>query len=67
METTSPLNPNKPKPGRYESSDDGHLVMPGKYTVEIYLLKNGVAEKIISETAFKIKSLNSQLKIIKPI
>ena len=62
METTSPLNPNKPKPGRYESSDDGHLVMPGKYTVEIYLLKNGVAEKIISETAFKIKSLNSQLK-----
>ena len=62
METTSPLNPNKPKPGRYEISDDGHLVMPGKYTVEIYLLKNGVAEKIISETAFKIKSLNSQLK-----
>ena len=62
METTSPLNPNKPKPGRYESSDDGHLVMPGKYTVEIYLLKNGVTEKIISETSFLVKGLNSQIK-----
>ena len=59
-ESTSPINPNKAKPGRYESSDDGHLVAAGIYSVEIMLLKNGISEEIVPKTNFTVKALNNQ-------
>ncbi|MBI1837455.1 MAG: glycosyl hydrolase [Flavobacteriia bacterium] len=56
-ETTSAIKISKSTPGRYESADDGFLVSEGEYTVEVYLLNNGVSEKIIEPTKFKVKSL----------
>jgi photosystem II stability/assembly factor-like uncharacterized protein len=61
METTSPINPNKSKPGRYDNADEGFLIAAGDYAVEVYLLKNGVSELVITKTDFKVKSLNSQI------
>ncbi len=65
METTSPINPNKPKPGRYDSGDEGFLVTPGIYSVEVLLVKNGISELIVPATAFHVKSLNN-LSTAKP-
>lgn len=60
MESTSPVNPNKGKPGRYESADEGYLVTAGNYTVEVVLLKNGTTEQLIAPTNFTVKALNNQ-------
>lgn len=60
MESTSPVNPNKGKPGRYESADEGYLVTAGNYTVEIVLLNNGTTEQLVAPTTFTVKALNNQ-------
>jgi len=60
MEPTSPINPNKQKPGRYDSGDDGFLVTAGLYSVEVLLLKNGVSEMVVAKTNFRVKGLNNQ-------
>ena len=60
LESTNPLNANKPKPGRYENPDDGHLVTAGIYSIEIYLIQNGISELIVPKTNFNVKSLNNQ-------
>jgi photosystem II stability/assembly factor-like uncharacterized protein len=57
MESSSPVNPNKPKPGRYESSDDGLMVVAGKYSVEIVLVQNEKTETLVPATSFEIISL----------
>ena len=61
LETTSPINLNKPKPGRYENPDDGHLITPGTYAVEVFIVKNGISELLIPKTNFKVKGLNNQV------
>lgn len=60
MESTNPVNPNKGKPGRYESADDGQLVTAGLYSVEIVLVKNGVLTPLVPKTNFRVKALNNQ-------
>jgi hypothetical protein len=60
MESTSPLNPNKPKPGRYESADDGHLVTAGNYTVEVYNTKNGVVSLLLEPMKFVVKDFDAR-------
>ena len=60
MESTSPINPNKQKPGRYDSGDDGFLVTAGIYSVEVVLVKNGVSEIVVVKTNFNVKGLNNQ-------
>ncbi|MDZ4666244.1 MAG: glycosyl hydrolase [bacterium] len=57
-ESTMPLNPNKPKPGRYDMVDDGHLVTAGTYTLTIYLVMNGIAELLLDPTSFVVKDLD---------
>ena len=64
-ETTSPINPNKAKPGRYDNADDGHLIIPGTYAVEVILVKNGISELLIPKTNFKVRGLNNQLNTLK--
>ena len=65
VETTSPINPNKAKPGRYDNADDGHLIIPGTYAVEVILVKNGISELLIPKTNFKVRGLNNQLNTLK--
>lgn len=60
MESTSPLNPNKPKPGRYESVDDGHLVTAGNYMVEVYSAKNGVVSLLLEPMKFVVRDLDAR-------
>ena len=60
LETTSPINPNKHAPGRYESADEGALVTAGTYSVEIVLVKDGKSELLVPKTTFKVKALNNQ-------
>jgi photosystem II stability/assembly factor-like uncharacterized protein len=62
-ESTSPITINKRKPGRYEDGDEGFLVTPGDYTVEVHLVRNGESEQLIFETLFKVKGLNNQTLI----
>lgn len=60
MESTSPINPYKPKPGRYDSGDEGYLVTAGTYSVEVVLVKNGILELIVPKMNFYVKGLNNQ-------
>lgn len=59
---TTPVRLNKHNPGRYESADEGPLVLPGTYSVEIHMSTNGVIEKISDAVSFEVKALeNSSL------
>lgn len=60
MESTSPITQYKAKPGRYDSSDDGHLIVAGLYSVEVFLVKNGISELIVPKTKFNVKELKNQ-------
>ena len=60
MESTSPINPSKSAPGRYDSGDDGFLVTEGIYSVEVIFLKDGVTEVVAPKTNFNVKGLNKQ-------
>lgn len=62
-ESTSPINLNKRTPGRYESADEGFLVTPGTYSVEVNHLKNGEATLLIEKTNFIVKGLDNQTLI----
>lgn len=59
-QTTSPIKIKKDKVGRYSSPDDGHMVAPGNYTVEVMTLKDGVMRSIIAKNEFTVKSLNNR-------
>ncbi|MEO9531072.1 MAG: glycosyl hydrolase [Crocinitomicaceae bacterium] len=60
--STSPIKLKQRKVGRYSSADEGPLVMPGKYTVELYRSENGSFSKLVDATPFEIKALeNSSL------
>ena len=59
-QTTSPIRLKEPKVGRYSSADDGYLVAPGQYSVEILTLKDGATASLISKTEFIVKSLDNR-------
>ena len=59
-QTTSPLQLKKSKPGSYSNPDDGFLVAPGSYTVEVHSLKDGAIEELIAATSFEVNSLDNQ-------
>jgi photosystem II stability/assembly factor-like uncharacterized protein len=51
MESSNPIKAN-------EGGDDGFLVGPGTYTLEVFLLKNGITEMLVDKTPFNVKSIN---------
>lgn len=59
LESSSPVNPNKRKPGRYESADDGQLVIAGTYSVEVWKAKDGKAEKIVEPMKFVVQGIDN--------
>lgn len=60
--TTTPVELAKSEPGRYSYPDEGPLVLPGTYTVEIKMNVNGTTSKIAEPVSFEVKALeNSSL------
>lgn len=60
--TTNPIRLKEASVGRYSNPDVGPLVLPGKYSVELYLSDNGVLSKLHEPAAFEVKALeNSSL------
>jgi len=60
--TTTPTELNRSAPGRYSYPDEGPLVLPGKYSVEIHMSTNGVVAKVADPVSFDVKALeNSSL------
>ncbi|MDG1334406.1 MAG: glycosyl hydrolase [Crocinitomicaceae bacterium] len=59
-QSTSPVSLKVSKPGRYSDPDDGFLVNPGTYTVEIVQLKDGALKTIAEKTSFVVKELNNR-------
>lgn len=59
-ESTNPLNTNGE-----QNKNNGFLVPAGVYSVEVVLVKNGVAETLVPATNFNVKALNNQTLIAK--
>jgi photosystem II stability/assembly factor-like uncharacterized protein len=60
--STNPIKTNSGKIGRYSNPDEGPLVLPGTYSVEMYLSDNGVLAKVAGAESFEVKALeNSSL------
>ena len=59
-QSTSPVTLKVQKPGRYSDPDDGFLVNPGTYTVEVVQLKDGALKTIAEKTSFEVKELNNR-------
>ena len=56
----NPINLNKPKfYNPFGGKDEGTLVAPGIYTVEMGLLKNGELNSLTSPVTFEVKALNN--------
>jgi len=59
---TTPIQTDTPKVGRYSNSNEGPLVIPGNYTVELWQADNGVLKKLVEPVAFEVIPLeNSSL------
>lgn len=58
-ESTHPVRLQKKQGGRYDSPEDGLLVVPGTYTVRLFLEKNGMIEEVAEARKFVVKSLNN--------
>ncbi len=60
--STNPVKLKTIAPGRYSYPDEGPLVVPGKYTVDMALVENGAYELLVQGTEFTVKALeNSSL------
>lgn len=60
--STNPIKTNAGSVGRYSNPDEGPLVMPGTYSVEMYLSDNGALSKMADAESFEVKALeNSSL------
>ena len=59
-ESTNPVNTNGE-----QNKNNGFLVPAGVYSVEVVLVKNGVAETLVPATNFNVKALNNQTLIAK--
>jgi photosystem II stability/assembly factor-like uncharacterized protein len=57
--STSPIKLEQSKVGRYSSRDEGPMVLPGEYSVELYRSENGSFSKLVEATPFKIKALDN--------
>ncbi len=57
--TTTPIQLNQGKTGRYSNPNSGPLVLPGDYTVTLHMSVNGVFEQLTSATPFKVKALEN--------
>ncbi|MEW7280200.1 glycosyl hydrolase [Aquimarina sp. 2201CG1-2-11] len=56
----NPINLNKPKfYNPFGGKDEGTLVAPGIYTVEMGLLKNGELNSLTNPVTFEVKALNN--------
>ena len=56
---TTPVKIDIPKVGRYSNPDEGPLVVPGNYTVELWQADNGVLEKLVDPTSFEVIPLEN--------
>jgi photosystem II stability/assembly factor-like uncharacterized protein len=59
-QSTSPVRLKAQKPGRYSDPDDGFLVNPGTYSVEVVHLKDGQLKTIAEKTSFVVNELNNR-------
>ena len=58
----TPIKIGKVEVGRYSSPNEGPLVIPGDYTVELWQADNGVLKKLVEPVAFEVVPLeNSSL------
>jgi photosystem II stability/assembly factor-like uncharacterized protein len=57
---TSPVVLVNKKPGRYGSADKGPMALPGKYSVSMVKVVNGIATELVSPQSFEIKPLLNQ-------
>ena len=65
LTTTSPIKLSKGKIGRYSTSDEGPLALPGAYTVELYESINGKINLLHEAVQFNLKPLNNQTLLAK--
>jgi photosystem II stability/assembly factor-like uncharacterized protein len=60
--STTPIRKSQGAVGRYSYPDEGPLVLPGTYTVELYLSENGAFTKLTEPESFEVEALeNSSL------
>ncbi|MGV6832220.1 MAG: WD40/YVTN/BNR-like repeat-containing protein [bacterium] len=56
----NPINLNKSSfYNPFAGTDEGTLVFPGTYTVEMGLLKDGVLQNVVDPVSFEVKALNN--------
>ena len=59
---TTPIRAKEGKVGRYSNPNEGPLVIPGDYSVELWQAENGSLTKLVEPTNFKVVPLeNSSL------
>ncbi len=59
----TPIQTKAVKVSRYSIPNEGPLVIPGNYTVELWQADNGVIKKMVDPTTFEVKALeNSSLE-----
>lgn len=56
---TTPIRLQKGKTGRYSNPNEGPLVLPGIYSVELHQVDNGVFKKLTDAVSFEIKTLEN--------
>ncbi|MEN9998108.1 MAG: hypothetical protein RI922_1098 [Bacteroidota bacterium] len=59
-EATYPVNP-----GNTSNKNNGFLVQPGTYTVQVGLLRDGKFENLTEKVSFNVKGLNNQTLVAK--
>lgn len=57
--STSPIKLRQGKTGRYSNPDDGFMVRPGKYNVQMFMVDNGEVTQLTPKQDFVVKSLNN--------
>ncbi|MCB0478212.1 MAG: glycosyl hydrolase [Crocinitomicaceae bacterium] len=57
--STSPIKLSNGKTGRYSNPDDGYMVKPGKFNVQLFRVDNGEVTQLSSKVEFNVKSLNT--------
>ena len=57
--STSPIKLSKGKTGRYSNPDDGMMVTPGNYNVQMFKIDNGEVTQLTDKENFVVKSLNN--------
>jgi hypothetical protein len=56
---TTPILVDTPKLGRYSNPNQGPLVIPGNFTVEMWQSENGVLTSMVGPTAFNVEALEN--------